>query len=161
MMKSIILNLLLILISTSSYCQSLTERKIYKLLLSQEKELMTKEIKALGFTYSTSKNINGVKSDIYVKSNNGNDLEIVEFSFNDEMFCLQYKPTSNYYTTYKDILLTSKYKYSYSQNDDKFYDWKGLRIGINDKLKIMSIFIALKKYLPKELTEDVIINSKN
>lgn len=159
-MKKIILSVLVLLIVLHTKAQIITERNIYTYLLAQNEQAFVNDVKKKGFDYyGIQKLYPGMNATFYYKLK-GEDGEMIGWAKNDEMYCVMLKPLSNYYNTYKEIFLTNKFKYSYTSNDDKYYEWQGLRIGVNDKLKIMSFYIALKKYLPKELTVDLIIKNK-
>lgn len=70
-------------------------------------------------------------------------LEKIEMGKNSELFMFVYKSESAVYEILKSKILTSDFKYSYSYKNAKYYQNEEMRIGADDKNKIISIFKPL------------------
>ena len=128
---------------SSLSAQSISSTKIYEYLNIQNSKTISMDIESKGFQFKgTAKAPNG-NVNHYAKDSSYGHEKFSLFS-NDELFAVVYKPGREYYESYKERMLTSDFKYSYSSGKDKYYENGKIRIGINSDDGILSFFADLK-----------------
>jgi len=134
-----------VLLSISTYGQSVSASKIISFLESQSKTEITQKLKDLGFTYKGESELAGNFKEYTFYTTSEYGTELINIGQNDELFSVVYKlANSNFFNSLKEKLLTSKFEYSYSYKNNKYYESSNMRIGINIKNNILSFFVALK-----------------
>jgi len=140
-MKKILL-IVAMCIFTSLMCnaQSISASKIMKYIENQKQTEIAKELLSMGFVYDGKETNNNMTMYSYSKKAN-NGLEKLTIGYNDELFIVHYKPTTNeIYSSIKEKMLTSDFGYSYSYKTTKYYENGSMRIGVNDTSKSISFF---------------------
>lgn len=141
-----ILFIICVLAGSFVQSQTLSKSKISSYLISQNVEDLKLTLKSQGFEFYDKKESNQMTVYNFHKKNQSG-VEAVSISYNDELFCIMYKPLKDYYPTFKEIFLTDNYKYAYSFQTNNYYESKYNdihRIGFDDKNGIISLFVNLK-----------------
>ncbi|MEI8203361.1 MAG: hypothetical protein WCH34_10145 [Bacteroidota bacterium] len=145
-MKKIQLYSIIILItffSTFTYSQSISVSRIYTFLETQNQKAIVRELVSKGFSFSEKSTDYGMTMKTYIKTGSYGKERLV-IGFNDELFLIIYNPTTSFYSTLKEKVLTSDFEYAYKHGDAKFYENGSMRIGINDKIGNVYFYVKLK-----------------
>ena len=137
-----IFTIFLMVVSVITFGQSLCASKLLQFASSQNISIITKELKQLGFQTRTDNSEGYPIYQFAKKTSRG--LEKIEMGNNSELFMFIYKSESAVYEILKSKILTSDFKYSYSYKNTKYYENEKMRIGVDDKNGIISIFKPLK-----------------
>jgi len=144
-MKKLLGLLGVILISISTYGQSVSASKIISFIESQNKTEITQKLKILDFTYKGESEIIGNLKEYKFYTTSKYGTELISIGQNDELFFVTYKlANSNFFNSLEEKLLTSKFQYAYSYKNTKYYESSNMRIGVDIKNNILSFFVALK-----------------
>lgn len=143
-MKQLFFFVGIVLISSSTYGQSLSASKILTFLESQNTTEIITELNSSGFKSIGQESDYNIGIQSFIKSDRLGK-EHIELGNNNELFMIIYKPVSKeYFTALKSKLLTSEFIYAYELKNNKYYESKNMRIGVNTKSNILSFFVALK-----------------
>jgi len=140
-MKKIILVILALATYQISFSQSFSSTQLLNLVNSKSKEKVVSIITAKGFRYNSTDSEYGNTGVTYILNGKRGEEQIIIMK-NEELFGIIYGTNLNYYSTLKEILLTSDFGYAYSGGGNKYYENQRMRIGTNDKYGILSFFVA-------------------
>lgn len=144
-MRRLYIFLAIVLISFSTYGQSISASKILSYLDSQSLTKIKSELASSGFkSMGQESDYNNIQIQSFMKSDRLGK-EHIELGKNSELFMFVYKPVSKeYFTALKSKLLTSEFVFAYKLKNNKYYESENMRIGVNTKSNILSFFVALK-----------------
>jgi len=136
-----ILVIIAVVIASNINAQSISASKIFKYLDNQKQTEISKELLSMGFVFRGKETHYNATWYSYHKTGSYG-LEKFTVSYMDELFCIIYEPATNeVYSTFKEIMLTRDFGYSYSYKNTKYYENDRMRIGVNDTSKIISFFV--------------------
>lgn len=131
-----------VMLYSISFSQSISASRILYYANSQNIGVVTKELKQLGFQTRTDSSEGYPIYQFAKKASRG--VENIEMGRNSELFMLTYKPAPDVYIIIKNKILTSDFQFAYNYKNAKFYENGKMRIGVNDKSGIISVFKPLK-----------------
>ena len=139
MIKKIIL-CTLIICANELFAQSISVSKLYHILKTQDNNTIKTILKNNGFTYSH------IENDVKFYKKNQNSIteeELFAYGHNDELYYIMYVPKKSLYNTYKNLLLTPDFKYSYGDELDKYYENGKVRLGLSED-NMFLLFVNLR-----------------
>ncbi len=133
-MKKLCLLIEALLFTGLLYGQSISASKIHEFLNSQNVKSISDYLTTKDFVY---------QNDILIKKG-AYGYEALSFFKNDELFGIAYQPAGEFYSSYKEKLLTPDLKYVYQGGGNEYYENNDMRIGVNNTTKMITFFKALK-----------------
>lgn len=131
------------LFTISAFGQSVSVSKILNFLKDQNLTTIGADLKKVGFNFKGKSEFDGFTEFAYQKKGNSG-LEQININYNDELFSIVYKTSTEAFSAYKAKLLTNDFQYAYSYKNSKFYESENMRIGINENSSIISLFVKVK-----------------
>lgn len=123
--------------------QSISASKLLSYANSQNINIITKELKQIGFQTKTDNSEGYPIYQFLKKTSKG--TESIEMGKNTELFMFTYKPSVDVYIIIKNKILTPDFQFAYSYKNANYYENGNMRIGANDISGIISVFKPLKK----------------